>query len=237
MSSSTGFGPLAALRRVLAIAGAAARRGRSRKTPAARPDGTSDSSQASSGSICRNPLVERILSTIHNNSILLCAEPGAGKTQLLLELRRRLLDLADPTYRFSPVYIDLRGVAEQRFFDTLAAAVRQQVSVHNPDHTICTPVAPTDFNHRDLARDLRLTVRQLGSRTPRHVKLVLLVDGIEVLESYHPRISQRLRGLFMTSLADHLVMVASAVTISRRWDREGSPWYNFFEEICLTVDQ
>jgi hypothetical protein len=28
-------------------------------------------------------------------------------------------------------------------------------------------------------------------------------------------------------------MVASATRISRRWEREGSPWYNFFEEIEL----
>jgi hypothetical protein len=37
----------------------------------------------------------------------------------------------------------------------------------------------------------------------------------------------------MASLAESLVMVASAIQIDRHWEQEGSPWYNFFEEIEL----
>ena len=35
----------------------------------------------------------------------------------------------------------------------------------------------------------------------------------------------------MKSFAENLVAVVSGVSIKREWDREGSPWYNFFEEI------
>lgn len=35
----------------------------------------------------------------------------------------------------------------------------------------------------------------------------------------------------MKSFAENLVAVVSGVAIKREWEREGSPWYNFFEEI------
>ena len=38
----------------------------------------------------------------------------------------------------------------------------------------------------------------------------------------------------MARVAENLVMVASGCEISREWEREGSPWYNFFEELPLT---
>jgi len=62
----------------------------------------------------------------------------------------------------------------------------------------------------------------------------LLVDGIDELNHYDPRTTQRVRSLFMASLAENLVMVASAVEIDKHWEQEGSPWYNFFEEIEIS---
>ena len=38
----------------------------------------------------------------------------------------------------------------------------------------------------------------------------------------------------MKSFADNLVAVVSGVEIRKQWDKEGSPWYNFFEEIEVT---
>jgi hypothetical protein len=63
------------------------------------------------------------------------------------------------------------------------------------------------------------------------VKLVLLIDEVDELNEYDPRINQRLRSLFMKNFAENLVAVVSGVEIKKRWEREGSPWYNFFEEI------
>jgi len=37
----------------------------------------------------------------------------------------------------------------------------------------------------------------------------------------------------MAGLDGNLVMVATAIEIDKQWDQEGSPWYNFFEEIEL----
>ena len=60
----------------------------------------------------REQLLERILQTIHNNSILLYGERRIGKTSLQHHLKRRLQQLEDPDYVFYPVYIDLQGTPE-----------------------------------------------------------------------------------------------------------------------------
>ena len=65
----------------------------------------------------------------------------------------------------------------------------------------------------------------------RQAKLVLLFDEIDELNGYSHRTNQRLRSLFMRGFADQLVAVAAGVGIARQWDHEGSPWYNFFEEL------
>jgi hypothetical protein len=209
-----------------------AKRCRPRPIPAVPADGEPSGDTTGRSAISRERLAQRILSTIHNNSILLCGGPGTGKASFLLELKDRLLRIEDPSYRFYPVYVDLRGVPEHRFFGTMAARVREQLgSLSESRPGDRAPDLIADYSHRELARELRLAVQTLGERIPLKVKIVLLVNSIETLERYHPRTSQRLRGLFMTNLADHLVMVASAVAISRRWDKEGSPWYNFFEEL------
>jgi hypothetical protein len=74
-------------------------------------------------------------------------------------------------------------------------------------------------------------LRTLDRRTSKKVKLVLLIDEVDELNDYDPRINQKLRSLFMKSFAESLVAVVSGVEIKKQWEREGSPWYNFFEEI------
>ena len=179
----------------------------------------------------RERLIRRILSTIHNNSILLCGRPGSGKTAILLHLKGSLSAYEDPVMKYFPVYIDLHGVPEHLLFVTFADAVLGQFAFAPPSKVARFG---SDYNHRDLAEDLRQVIRALRKRSPRQVRLVLLVDGIDELNNYDPRTTQRLRSLFMANLAENLVMVASAVEIDKHWEQEGSPWYNFFEEIDLT---
>jgi Cdc6-like AAA superfamily ATPase len=179
----------------------------------------------------RERLIRRILSTIHNNSILLCGMPGTGKTSILLHLKGRLAAAEDPATTFFPVYIDLRGVSEELLFATVADAVLGQLALAPPSKVARFG---SDYSHRDLANDFRAVIRALGDRSLKQARLVLLVDGIDELNHYEPRTTQRVRSLFMASLAESLVMVASAVEIDKHWEQEGSPWYNFFEEIELS---
>src|SRR5262245_24898522 len=64
----------------------------------------------------REPLMKRMLSVLHQNSLLLHGERRLGKTTVLLQLELRLHAADDPEYRFKPVYIDLQGIEEAVFF-------------------------------------------------------------------------------------------------------------------------
>jgi tetratricopeptide (TPR) repeat protein len=183
----------------------------------------------------REQLIERILQTIHNNSLLLYGERRIGKTSLQHQLKRRLHQLDDPQYDFYPVYIDLQGTPESQFFVTLAEDVFHELA------TLLDGIKPGDgladdaeYGYRELVADLRRVIKALEARSSKQVKLVLLIDEVDELNAYDPRINQRLRSLFMKSFAENLVAVVSGVEIRKQWDKEGSPWYNFFEEIEVT---
>ncbi len=178
----------------------------------------------------REQLIERILQTLHNNSLLLHGERRIGKTTLQHQLKRRLQALDDPGYQFYPVYIDLQGTPEDRFFATLAEETFHELA------PVLGDLAPRadpagEYTYRDLLGDLRAVLKALRAATDKRVRLVLLIDEVDELNSYDPRVNQKLRSLFMKSFAEDLVAVVSGVSIKREWDREGSPWYNFFEEI------
>jgi tetratricopeptide (TPR) repeat protein len=183
----------------------------------------------------RDELIERILQTIHNNSLLLYGERRIGKTSLQHHLRRRLLQLDDPQYEFFPVYVDLQGTPESQFFATLAEDVFHELAPLLDGMRPGEGLDPNaDYGYRELVADLRKVIKTLEDRTSKQVKLVLLIDEVDELNAYDPRINQRLRSLFMKSFAENLVAVVSGVEIRKQWDKEGSPWYNFFEEVEVT---
>ncbi|MCP3964701.1 MAG: AAA family ATPase [bacterium] len=180
--------------------------------------------------IGRDRLIDRILQTVHNNSLLLYGERRIGKTSLQHHLKRRLQLLDDPEYDFFPVYIDLQGTPQEKFFATLAEDTFHELA------PVLEGLEPTssidqDYSYRDLVRDLRNVLKALAAKSAKKVKLVLLIDEVDELNEYDPKINQRLRSLFMKSFAENLVSVVSGVAIKKQWQREGSPWYNFFEEI------
>lgn len=178
----------------------------------------------------RQELLDRILQTIHNNSLLLFGERRIGKTSIQHHLRRRLQELDDPEYEFFPVYIDLQGVPEEAFFRSLADDIFEELAPRL-DGLMRSRPEDGPYSYRLFVRDLHAVIRALGRHSRKRVKLVLLIDEIDELNDYDPRINQRLRSLFMKSFAEHLVAVVSGVEIRKRWEREASPWYNFFEEL------
>lgn len=184
----------------------------------------------------RDQLVEQILQTIHNNSLLLYGERRIGKTSLQHHLRRRLLELEDPQYEFYPVYVDLQGTPEERFFATLAEDIFHELAAALGDLQPGPEIADgSAYGYRELVRDLRAVIKVLEERSAKRVKLVLLIDEVDELNDYDPRINQKLRSLFMKSFAENLVAVVSGVEIRKQWEKEGSPWYNFFEEVEVTA--
>lgn len=179
----------------------------------------------------RDDLLDYVLRRLQNNSIMLYGERRIGKTSFQHRLKRRLRGLDDPSHEFYPVYVDLQGTAEERFFATLAEEIFQELAPFLGDMQK-TPLPDDEgYGHRSLVRDIQRVLGVLRKRTSKKVKLVLLIDEVDELNAYDPRINQKLRSLFMRSFAESLVSVVSGVGIRKHWEREGSPWYNFFQEV------
>ena len=182
----------------------------------------------------REKLTARMLSTLHRNSLMITGERRIGKTTFLHHLKRVLADDDGGEWRFFPVFVDLQGVPEQGFFHALIAetvdslelkpATREQLRF-GPD--------VKGYDARDFSHDLQRVIDELKTRTPRKVKLALLIDEVDVLNEYSESVNQRLRGIFMKTFSENLVAVMSGVGIKRRWKSEVSPWYNFFDEVEL----
>jgi tetratricopeptide (TPR) repeat protein len=180
----------------------------------------------------REPLVQKILQTVHNNSLLLHGERRIGKTSLLHQVERRLAALDDPTYRFLPVYIDLQGTREEKFFATLADPIFEAfAALAGLGERVPALARDAPYGSHDFVRELHELLKCLTAGTEKRVKLVLLIDEVDELNDYDPRVSQSLRSLFMKRFGENLAAVVAGVHIRREWDRESSPWYNFFEEI------
>ncbi len=175
----------------------------------------------------RGRLLGRVLATVPNNSLLLLGERRIGKTSMLHQLRVRLPKLDHPRFCFVPVPIDLQGIPEEAFFATVAEAVGEAIG----DEQMSAARAADGYDSRELTRDLRRVLPTIECADDKRAKLVLLLDEIDELNGYSYRTNQRLRSLFMRGFADQLVAVAAGVGIAREWDHEGSPWYNFFEEL------
>ncbi len=179
----------------------------------------------------RDPLLDRILQTIHNNSLLLYGERRIGKTSIQHHLKKRLETVQDPEYDFYPVYIDLQGTPEDKFFSTLAEDIFQDLSSILDGMEPAAPASGAEYGYREFVRDIHKVLKKLKGINSKKIKLVLLMDEVDVLNEYDPKVNQKLRSLFMKSFAENLVTVVSGVEIKKRWEGEGSPWYNFFEEI------
>jgi tetratricopeptide (TPR) repeat protein len=180
----------------------------------------------------RERLIQRVLQAIPNNSVLLYGERRIGKTSLQHRLYRRLKGLDDPDYTFFPVFIDLQGTPEERFFRTMMREVVDELG-SRLDGLDALPLAgnPAEYGHAEFVRDIGTILHALARGTTKPIKLVLQIDEIDELNGYDPRINQRLRSLFSRGFSESLVAVVSGVAIRKDWASHGSPWYNFFEEI------
>jgi len=182
----------------------------------------------------RESLMARMLSTLHRNSLMITGERRIGKTTFLHHLAKVLAADEAGDWRFFPVFVDLQGVPEHGFFHALMTEVVDTLVV-SPETCDTLRLKPDidGYEAREFSHDLQRVIAELKTRTGRRVKLALLIDEVDVLNEYSESVNQRLRGIFMKSFSENLVAVMSGVGIRRRWKSEGSPWYNFFDEIEL----
>jgi tetratricopeptide (TPR) repeat protein len=182
----------------------------------------------------RQKLMARMLNVLHHNSLMVTGERRIGKTTFLYHLKKTLAGDEGTDYRFFPVLTDLQGVPETAFFHAVMADVVEGLEL-SPATLSALRHHPSaeGYDGRDFSHDLQRVIEELKTRTPRKVKLALLIDEVDVLNEYSERVNQRLRGIFMKTFSENLVAVMSGVGIKRTWNSEVSPWYNFFDEIEL----
>jgi hypothetical protein len=181
----------------------------------------------------RGKLLARILNVLHHNSLMITGERRIGKTTFLYHLKKALEKDDSTEYQFFPALTDLQGVGEEDFFHAVMADVVEAL-LPDPAPLRYRPEQPR-YDGRDFSHDLQRVIEQLKTRTAKKVKLALLIDEVDVLNSYSESVNQRLRGIFMKSFSENLVAVMSGVGIRRRWKSEVSPWYNFFDEVELAA--
>jgi len=176
----------------------------------------------------------RMLNVLHHNSLMITGERRIGKTTFLYHLKKALETDDGTEYHFFPVFTDLQGVPEDGFFHAVMADVIEGLKLQPA--TLAALRFGTEHAHydgRDFSHDLQRVIEELKGRTPKKVKLALLIDEVDVLNEYSERVNQRLRSIFMKTFSEHLVAIMSGVGIKRIWKSEVSPWYNFFDEIEL----
>lgn len=177
----------------------------------------------------RAGLLKQILNALHNNSLMVFGERRIGKTSFLHRLRDTLPTVDDPDYEFIPVFIDLQGVKEADFFSALNHEITQTLS----DRGIPEAPSEAEFGVRQFTANLRKYIAALKEQCQKKPKLVLLLDEVDVMNSFTEQTNQQLRSVFMKGFAEHLAAVMAGIHINTKWKSEGSPWYNFFEQIEL----
>ncbi len=185
----------------------------------------------------REALLQRVFNALHQNSIMIHGERRMGKTTLLYQLADLLRQTDDPEWMFVPVYVDLEGTPEQRFFHQLIEAIWSALQSYLKGTALplrFQTATPEAYSDRDFAADLRLVLDKMKEAVaPRTLRVILLMDEMDVVSSYNTLTQQQFRRILMSSLATHLGAVVAGVHISKDWDRLESPWYNLFNEVAL----
>jgi len=181
----------------------------------------------------RSQLMRRILQTLHNNSLMVHGERRIGKTTLLYQLANRLRGEPDPEYLFVPVLIDLEGTPSETLFHSLMDAIVWTCKSRLPEmpELAFDNMSETEYSDRDFSRDLGSVVAALKTTTEKQVRVILLMDEMDAIDTYGRMVQLQLRRIFMTEFARNLGAVVAGVQISKKWDRPESPWYNLFIDV------
>ncbi|MBM4430704.1 MAG: hypothetical protein FJ026_10215, partial [Chloroflexi bacterium] len=184
----------------------------------------------------RADLLRRILHILHNNSIMIHGERRIGKTTVLFQLANRLREDSDPEYRFIPVLVDLEGTPEGALFHTLMEGIVQSVRALLPElpPLFFRTESTQEYGDRDFSRDFSRLLAALQEPTAKEIRVILLMDEMDVIDTYSRITQVQLRRVFMQDFAQNLGAVVAGVRISKEWDRPESPWYNLFNEVELT---
>ena len=176
----------------------------------------------------RKDVLNEVMNSLHNNHFAIYGDRRIGKTSILYQLADRLRKVADPDYLFIPVFINLQGVPEQKLFYVLMKSIARECQPYIGEPGLIYATKQEGYDRFDFEDDLETVLEALKTTTSKEIKIVLLLDEGEIINKYDQLIQERLRGIFMTPVGQHLRMVWSGTNIDREWKRKTSPWYNLF---------
>lgn len=183
----------------------------------------------------RDEIVKKILSILHNNSVMITGERRIGKTSLLLQLKKQLQTTSDPDYFFIPIFIDLQGVEQWEFFRALTHDILDQAGDSISTLPLKIQGQNVDYGYREFNADFRLMLRQLSAQHPQIVKLVLLIDEADAMNQYDQITHAQLRRIFMQDFSLNFGAIIAGTNYIQNWNRPESPWWNLFTMIELTA--
>ncbi len=185
----------------------------------------------------REQILSKIINTLHNNNIMLTGPRRIGKTSLLYQLKNRLVALDDPNYFFAAIFIDVQGVRQEDFFHTVMDEIVTALSGYLSEQAMPAldfKQANLTYTDRTFGKDLGKIIKALQQTHPnKTVKLVLLMDEMDVMNSYDQRVQSQLRSIFQKDFAPNLAVVVAGVGLRQVWERYESPFYNMFTPLVL----
>lgn len=176
----------------------------------------------------REDVLLKVLSILHNNSVMLVGERRIGKTSLLIQIKRELESSTDVRYSFQPVYIDLQGVGEWEFFRSMMHDIIEQCTLGDESRNFRIAANPESYSYRDFGWDLRRIIRHLNAHVQQQLKIVLLIDEVDVMNKYDQIVHAQLRRIFMQDFSINFAAVLAGTNYIRDWNRPESPWWNLF---------
>ena len=118
----------------------------------------------------RDDLLRRVFNALHQNSIMIYGARRMGKSTVLYQLAAQLRQADDPEWAFVPVYVDLEGTPQERFFYTLMEAIWggiQGFTLEDAPTLRLHEIEPEAYDDREFAADLRRSSRRSRRSLPR----------------------------------------------------------------------
>jgi hypothetical protein len=174
----------------------------------------------------REALLHELRVGVENGThMLLHGEPRIGKTSLLRMLEMKLQEEAARGAPVRSTFLDLQGLRENEFYETLVRAIIEQL--RDPelvaDSEIERPYTDTAFE-----RDLAGLMEYLRGKHGERVRLAVLLDEADTLSSYALPMQSALRRILRAKEMNGLTLVLAGSPAVQEWQRPPSPLAGLF---------
>ncbi len=181
--------------------------------------------------------IKKIIASLTSNFIMITGPRRIGKTSLLHQLVYHLSQLKNTPEKFLPVFVNVEGTSEIEFFHMLMEAI-VNVTVEQLPSEVFTGLSfdidNLSYPSRPFARDMHVLLKNLQNISPQPLRLVLLLDEMDVLNNYSLETQSQLRHIFQNFANRNLSAVVVGVNLQQHWAGETSPFYNMFMPVTLT---